>query len=285
MIFKYVNGNGETFQLSNTGDYFILSWWGFGDLPVEHKTSKAPYQDGETLIDTYYGKRDFGISFTIVGNSRQQIFDRRLTVSKHFNAKLGIGYFEWTQSNGSTIYRIDCIPSKVTFADGNGQGASWQDVIIEFMAPNPFWYNPTVINSILVGFSGGLSFPFSFPISFGTVTSQITVNNSGDVDTPVVLSFVGEIEDPVLENVTTGESMTISKNIPSGSTLIITTQFGNKTVQIFDGVSYTNAFEYVDPSSVFWQLIPGNNIIKYSVSYEGSGSYCSLQYYNRFSGV
>lgn len=285
MILNYVNGSGESFQLLLTGNYLLTGWWGFGELPVEHKTTQAPYQDGETLIDSVFKKRDLGFSMEIKGLNRQEIFNRRLIVTRHFNVKHGIGYLQWTQEDGTTIYRIDCIPSEINFADGKGQGTTWQDVNIEFYAPNPFWYDPTSVLSTLVGFSGGLKFPFTFPVSFGTVTSQITVLNNGSVDTPVVLSFIGEVTDPVLENITTDKKITIVKNIPSGSTLIISTTFGNKLVQIFNGTTYVNAFEYVDPDSEFWVLEPGNNIVKYSATFEGAGSKCTLLYYNRFSGV
>lgn len=285
MILKFVNGDGGNFQFSNVGNYFLLGWSGFGDLPIEHKLLKSPYQDGKTLIESFFNERPLSISFTILGANRQEIFDKRLEVSRYFNPKLGLGYIEWTQDDGTSIYRIDCISSKIIFADGKGQGISWQDTVIEFIAPNPFWYNPTSLISTLVGFSGGLSFPISFPLSFGTVTSQITVINSGNVNTPIILSFIGEVTDPVLENITTDKKITIVKNIPSGSTLIINTAFGNKSVKIYNGITYANAFEYVDPDSEFWELEPGDNVIKYSASFEGPGSSCTILYYNRYSGV
>lgn len=278
-----MNAKQEKFSIH--GNYILSpSWSGFGDIPVTHQLSKAPYQDGKTYIDTLYEPRRITIEFTITGENRQEIFSRRLNIHRYFNPKLGMGTLEWEQEDG-TKYHIDCIPQEIIFADGEGQGQTYQKTIIQFIAPNPFWYDPTEIEKILVGFSGGLSFPFSFPISFGTVTSQITVTNSGNVNTPVVINFYGEVHDPVLQNLTTEEEIRVVKNIADGDVLIINTAFGQKSVRILSGGSYSDAFEYVDPDSVFWQLIPGDNEVKYTTTFEGENSYCQLLYYNRYSGV
>lgn len=277
----FENADGEEFTISPP-NYLLLGFDGFEQGQAEIQMSKAPYQDGKTYIDNLAPERIITLEISIFGDNQQEVFDRRLNINKKFNSKLGIGILKFQQVEGSTYY-LDVITKSITF--GNVTSKYHNVAIIELIAPNPFWYNPTELESVFVGFSGGFVFPMIFPISFGTVTSQITVVNNGNVDTPVILSFVGEITDPVLQNLTTGKDIIVVKNVPSGSTLIINTAFGNKYVQIYDGVTYTDAFEYVDPSSIFWQLIPGENIVKYTASFEGTGSRCSMQYYNRYSGV
>jgi len=139
--------------------------------------------------------------------------------------------------------------------------------------------------SIMVGFSGGFSFPFSFPVSFGQVGTQVTITNSGNVDTPVLIYFYGEVEEPVIENQTTDESITLTQTVDDGDILIINTAFGEKSVMLLSGGEYTNAFEYVDPDSDFWKLQPGDNTVRYTSSSEGENAECRLYYYNRYSGV
>ena len=283
MLISFENANSEIFNIQ--GNYILTpNWSGFGDMPVITQLSKAPYQDGETFIDTLYDKRILTVEFAITGSTRQQVFNRRLLVNRYFNPKLGLGKLIWQQEDG-TIYHIDCIVSDLKFPDGEGQSQSHQMVIIQFIAPNPFWYDPNILTSYLVGFAGGLSFPFSFPINFGTVGTQITINNAGNVDTPILITFSGEITDPVITNNTTGESLTIVKTINDGDTLIINTAFGSKSVRILSGGVYSNAFEYVDPDSKFWQLVPGENDISYSATSEGANAKGQLQYYQRYSGV
>lgn len=283
MLISFTNGNGETFDIHEN---YILSpnWSGFGELPVDIQMSKAPYQDGKTYIDTIAEPRIITIEFAIMGNTRQEVFDRRLIVARYFNPKLGLGILKWTQDNG-TIYYLDCLVSQPVFPSGNGQSASHQMVIIQFIAPNPYWYDPTQIERIMIGFSGGFSFPFSFPINFGQVGTQIDVENKGTVDTPVMIYLYGEVVDPVIINLLTGEEISVIRTVSDGDILIINTAFGEKAAMVLSGGEYINAFEYVDPESIFWKLKPGINPIKYTVTSEGENAQCRLYYYNRFSGV
>jgi len=283
MLISFTNANNITFNI--TGNYILSpNWSGFEDLPVDIKMSKAPYQDGKTYIDTVIDPKNPIIEFTIKGQNRQEIFDRRRTVLNHFNPKLGLGTLKWVQEDGTTFY-LDCIPRQPVFPSGEGQSSSHQITIIQFVAPNPFWYDPTQIEKIMVGFSGGFSFPFSFPFNLGTVGTQIIVSNLGSVDTPVMIYFYGEVVNPTIKNLTTEENISIIKTIADGEILIINTAFGEKSVMILSGGEYINAFEYIGSNSVFWKLKPGDNTVKYTVSSEGENAQCRLYYYNRFSGV
>jgi hypothetical protein len=282
MLISFTNANDETFDIQN--NYILQPDWDLGSAPVDHQMAKAPYQDGETYIDTIFEPNNPTISFAVIGNTRQNIFDRCLTVQKHFNPKLGLGTLKWIQDDGTTYY-LDCIPLKPIFPSGEGRSHNHQIVIIQFIAPNPFWYDPTQLEQIMVGFSGGFSLPFSFPFTMGTVGSQVDINNLGNIETPVLIYFYGEVVNPVMQNLTTGEDITITKTIDDGDVLIINTAFGEKSVMILSGGEYTNAFEFVDPDSVFWKLAPGDNTLKYTVSSEGANAECRLYYYHRFSGV
>jgi len=282
MLISFVNGSGETFDI--TGDYVLSPKWDLGNANVVHQTSKAPYQDGETYIDTIFDPANPILEFTIKGETRQEIFDRRLYVHRHFNPKLGIGTLKWTQEDG-TIYCIDCIPNKPVFPSGEGQSRTHQAVIIQLYAPNPHWYDPTQWESVMVGFSGGFSFPFSFPLSFGQVGTQIEVNNLGNIETPILVYLYGEVIDPVITNLTTDESIIIARTVDDGDILIINTAFGEKSAMVLSGGEYINAFEYVDPSSVFWKLQPGPNQLRYTVTSQGQNAQCRMYYYHRFSGV
>jgi hypothetical protein len=137
----------------------------------------------------------------------------------------------------------------------------------------------------MIGFSGGFSFPFSFPFNLGTVGSQLEVNNSGNIETPVIIYFYGEVVNPVIQNLTTEEDIIINQTVNDGDILIINTAFGEKSAMILSGGVYTNAFEYVDPDSIFWKLAPGDNTLKYTVNSEGANAQCRIYYYHRFSGV
>lgn len=277
----FVNADDEEFPIEPP-NYLLTGFEGFEQPSTDIQMSKAPYQDGKTFIDDIFDERVVTLTFTVFADDQQELFDRRYLINQKFNSHLGMGTLRLEQAEGSDYY-LDVITKSINFIESNKSG--YTTAVVQLIAPNPFWYDPTQVEEIMVGFSGGFSFPFSFPVSFGQVGSQITISNSGNVDTPILVYLYGEIEDPVVENTTTDESIIISQTIDDGDILIINTAFGEKSSMILSGGEYTNAFEYVDPDSVFWKLQPGDNSVRYTVSDEGENAGCRIYYYNRFSGV
>ena len=277
----FVNASDEEFPIEPP-NYLLLGFEGFEQPSTDIQMSKAPYQDGKTLIDDIFDERVITLTFAIFGDTQQEIFDRRALVNQKFNSRLGLGTLRFDQVDGNT-YCLDVITKSINFT--KSIESSYTIAVIQLIAPNPFWYDPTQIERIMVGFSEGFSFPFSFPISFGTVGTQITISNSGNVETPILIYFYGEVVNPTVQNLTTDEEISIIQTIPDGDILIINTAFGEKSVLILSGGEYNNAFEYVDPDSVFWKLKPGDNVVRYTVSSEGENAQCRLYYYKRFSGV
>lgn len=280
MRLAFINANNERFNIAMP-DYILTNWSEFGEPNIENQLKRSPYQKGATLIDTRFEPRRPTIEFVVRGENRQQIFDRRLNIIRRFNPELGLGKLEWVQEDGTT-YWLDCIIEDIVFVDGReGQGRYHQKVIIPLIAPNPFWYKPELNERYFIGFSGGISIPFSFPWTFGTVGTEVTLVNNGNTEAPVVIYMNGEVVNPQISNVTTGKIIKINTTIPDGSQLVINTAFGQKSVEI-DGV---NAFQYVDPSSEFWGLVRGENTIKYIADSEGANAQCKLTYYEWFTGV
>jgi hypothetical protein len=277
----FINADDEEFNISPP-NYLLLNFDGFEQGQVEIQSSKAPYQDGETYIDNLFAKKIITLEIALFGDNQQEVFDRRLIISRIFNSRLGMGKLRLQQVTGST-YDIDVITKSIQF--GSVTSKYHNKAIIELIAPNPFWYDPTQVESIMVGFSGGFSFPFSFPFNLGTVGSEIEVANSGNIETPIMIYFYGEVIDPVITNETTDEEIIITQTINDGDILIVNTAFGEKSALILSGGEYVNAFEYVDPDSTFWKLAPGSNTIKYTVTSEGANAQCRIYYYHRYSGV
>lgn len=276
----FINANDEEFGISPP-NYLLLNFDGFEQGQVDIQSSKAPYQDGETYIDNLFSKKIITLEIALFGKNQQEVLDRRLIISRMFNTRLGVGKLRFAQVEGST-YDIDVITKSITF----GKGTKYHNVaIIELIAHNPFWYDPTQIENIMIGFSGGFSFPFIIPFNLGTVGSQIEVTNAGSVETPVMIYFYGEVVNPRIQNLTTDEEISIVQTVDDGEILIINTAFGEKSAMILSGGEYVNAFEYVDPDSTFWKLLPGNNTLKYTVDSEGQNAQCRIYYYNLYSGV
>jgi len=277
----FTNADDEEFTIEPP-NYLLLGFEGFEQPPTDIQMSKAPYQDGKTFVDDIFEERVITLEFAIYGDTQQEVFDRRLTVNQKFSSRLGTGTLTFQQVDGAT-YAIDVITKSINFAKSTKK--SYNIAVIELIAPNPFWYNPTQWESIMVGFSGGFSFPFSFDVSFGTVGTEKEIVNLGNVETPVMIYLYGEVVNPVITNSTTDEEITIAQTVSDGDILVINTAFGEKSSMLLSSGVYSNAFEYVDPDSTFWKLEPGSNTISYSVTSEGENAQCIVYYYHRYSGV
>lgn len=235
-------------------EYLYRSKDGFANFPTNLQTVKAIRQDGETLIGQNLEPRDLSITLIINGNTRQEVLVRRRNLIRMFNSKLGKGRIRWTRDDG--IYEINAVCNgELDFPNSRSGGKLHQAVVINLLAPDPRWYDPDPVIT--------------------TVTNSATVNNSGDLATPLKISFNGPATGPVsFENKTTGEKITVNKDLAEGETLVINSKYGSKEISI-NGV---NNFAFIDPSSDFPFLAQGNNEIIVSHPAE-------VEFYNRFLGI
>ena len=284
MNVTFVNGNGSSFSIDNN-NYILSDWAGFGDMRPYVQSLKAPYQHGRTYIDTLAEPKEIILTMVIKASTRQTLFNRRYVVEEAFNPLLGEGYLQWTQPNGTSIFRIDCVPSEVIFPEGEAKSHIHHTVILRLTALKPFWYNPVQQSENMAYFIGGLELPFELPFTLGEMGNTKTVVNAGNVNTPVEIHFGGPITQPiVLSNETSDKDITITQNIAADETLKITTEFGNKTVIIDDGITETDAWQYVQADSKFWELLVGNNDLVYQAASVGEGALAAIYWYNRYSG-
>jgi hypothetical protein len=283
--FIWKAGNGESMSLGSR-PFLVQSIGGFGGSPVILQTMKAPFQDGQTLVDQLLDSRDISLTLTIFGADKQDVYEKRRKLSRLFNPKLGEGTLTWQREDAN--YSIKVVPdvSSPEFPGGDGVGTTYQKVLLYLKAPDPALFDPNEEHWTLASFVGGITFPFSFPVSFGTVGQTLTIENKGDINTPVFISFKGPLRNPVLENKTTGKKISITRELFAGETLEVNTAFGQKSVQIVnaDGTR-SNAFHYVSPDSEFWNLIPGDNEVSYAATEESGDSAVNLFFYHRYVGV
>ena len=155
---------------------------------------------------------------------------------------------------------------------------------INLICPNPFWQDINPTNIKLEDFVAAFRFPFHFPVRFASRGDSAVLVNTGDVPTPIKVTFRGESVNPKITNLTTGEFIKVNRSIPPGYTLVLNTEFGNKEVKIVapDGVE-TNAFNYIDLNSQFFSLREGAN--NFSFITDGGKPEVYVEYYNRYLSV
>jgi Phage tail protein len=280
LIYENSRGDSIEFYLS---PLFIDSLNGVGEVEVDLQSQKSPYQDGDTHIDAVLKPRYINLEGEIIEISAPEIKKLRRELIKLCNPKLGLGKI--TLEMDGDIREIIGTPDGGVVFPERGENI-YQKFMITWKCSDPNWYDPKIEKRTLASFVGGFSFPFSFPLSFGEVGDFLEVENKGDVDTPVFVVFKGPLKNPVLENKTTGQKITVTQEIPAGESLEINTAFGKKSViRVMENGTRVSAFNWVDPKSKLWQLIPGINEISYSATDEAGNAAATIYFYNRYVGV
>lgn len=279
----YTNSQGESIVFSHRPPFILSKFEGLGDVEAEVQRQKSPYQDGSTHTDTILQERFIVLEVTILGNSHDDVSAKREQLSRVLNPKLkGKLVFE----NGRVTREIEAFSEHVPKfpSGGENRGSSYQISLINLVCPNPFWQDINPTNIKLEDFVANFAFPFSFPVSFATRGDTRVLVNTGHVPTPVKVTFVGESINPKITKINTGEFIKVNRTIPAGYSLVITTDFGNKAVEIIapDGVA-TNALGYIDLDTTFFSLDVGENQLSFIT--EGGQPDVYIEYKNLFVGV
>ena len=287
MKFTWVSPSKTTIEFHKDATVYRLlkPYSGLSINPITHITQVAPYQHGETLINSRFEPREVSFDVMVQAPSLEDIQSAIKTLSAALNPLEGTGVllFDYEDGTQYVLYAIGNNTPTLT----EEKGATYQRVRLDFIAYDPFWYGA---ESIAYFESAGTDF---FPLDISgnflasSGTSQV-LTNAGNVDTPVTISITGIITNPYLQNTTTDQSFNITLIMADASdNLTITTAFGNKTATYTPGSTgmSENAFKYFDADSVFWQLQPGDNTVSLSSLSVDSACVVSVQWESKYSGI
>ena len=287
MKFTYTNANNESVSISRTGTFRILDIDGIANVDSSVQTVKAAYQDGQTHVDSFLEMRHITLEVGIFAETEEQIYKHRRTLSRIFNPKLREGTLLCEFPNGKR--EIGAIPeATVDFPTGSNT-AKFQRAIIEMVCPDPYWLSLQAETRPMANWIGGLKFPLSFrgrDLQFAKRGTRITIHNDGDVSSPVEIVFKGTATNPTVKNRTTGEFIRVNRVLKATDKLIMSTKFGDKRVEIedADGVR-TNAFNWLDLESTFFQLVTGDNEIEYTSDSGIEQSTVQIKWRKRYLGI
>ncbi len=271
------NGTVLAFQ----SPFILQDMAGAGSGPADVQLQKAPFQDGQTLIDQLLKERTLSLTVMIVGTSRQDMLDKRRQAARAFNPKLGQGTFTW-QDIAGVQWQLDAVPEGCEFPGGEAAGVVYQQAVITLIAANPFWYVPGTLDVSLL--TGGMVFPVSFPSGFATIVPASNATNDGDVETPIDFTFIGPCLNPKVANLTTGKSIQVNYNVASGYSIYVNTAFGAKEVSLVaPGGTKTNIMNYLTVTSEFFMLQPGANSLQYSESGGNVNPMMLVNWRNRYA--
>ncbi|WP_309479076.1 phage tail family protein [Brevibacillus agri] len=279
----FTNARGESVTLGNSAPFLVTKLEGTGAVDADLQMQKSPFQDGRTYIDSLLDTRTVAIEGAILTHDPLERTKWRRKLVQVFNPKLGPGSLKYEYDGG--VKEIKAIAEGSPILPDR-QNSPFQKFLITFVCPEPFWLDEKVTTHEMADFVGGLQFPLRLGSRFSIRGSKLTFQNTGDVDTPIEVQFKGSCIGPKITNLTTGEFIKVNKPLLAGETLVITTAFGSKRVEIVKGDgTRENAFNWIDLESTFWQMIPGSNTISYSTDDGANNVTVCLKWKNRFLGV
>lgn len=140
-----------------------------------------------------------------------------------------------------------------------------------FVATDPRIYTnaATTVSLSMPTASGGLGFPFGFPLAFGAGSSGLAdFVNAGTFPTRPLVVFHGPLTGPSIENVTTGEKWRTTFDLPAGQDLYV--DFDARTVSLTaDGK--TSRYSYTPSDAIWWELPAGTSQLRLGAS-AGTGT-------------
>ena len=164
--------------------------------------------------------------------------------------------------------------------------------VIDLIAPNPYWQDLTQSRSDIAIWQGAFEFPLEIPeegIEMGYREPSLIVNvlNLGDVSCGIKIQFkaLATVISPSLFNVNTREYINVNKTMEAGEVITVTTGFGDKRVQLIKNGVTTNAFNWIEPTSSFLQLDPGDNLLRYDADEGIDNLEVSIYFTPQYLGV
>ena len=169
-----------------------------------------------------------------------------------------------TYINGTIISRDGAI--EAAYAKGH------LEVTVVFHAFDPRRYgNPLSGSTGPASVSGGVALPASLPAAFtGSVSpGTVTLNNPGNAEAPVVVTFAGAAQGVAVSQINTGLTLSLSSSlvIPASHSVVVDMQAESA---LFDGNETASRASSIVQRGWMW-LQPGQNVFQY-LSTAGGGT-------------
>ena len=277
----FTNTRSESIKLADERPYIVTKVEGTAAVNVDIQTQKSPFQDGTTYIDSTLEPRSIYIELMVLADSEKEMAINRQRLTRIFSPKSGEGILVYEL--GEIKREIKAISELApVFPHAGDFLDTMQPAMLQLYCSNPLWYDDFETSNEIVSWIGGMTFPWVLPSRFAMKgLNKINIVNKGHVETPVKIEIKGPATNPKIINHSTGGYIKINKGLMSGDVLTITTEFGNKRVEL----NNQNVFNWTDLNSTFWQLQVGDNVIEYISDDPVEPAIVKISYRNRYVGV
>lgn len=263
--------------------YVIGSVSGTSGTEVSLISNTIPGVDGIYLHGVRTESREISFFIHVDGESRRDMYQKRFELIQKLAPRDTPGMLYYT--NDYTTKRIAAIPLRCP--DFTERIRNYNKAEISFLCPSPYWESLTEKSGYMAYLDEGFQFPLEFypTVSFAAIENQVMLINDGSISTPLHITIAGPATNPSVTNETTGEQIRLLQSLTASQVLEIDTKRGQKSVTIIEGSNRQDAFQYLDPQSVFFSLVPGNNLLRYKSDNESEMTQVDLRYRELFAGV
>ncbi|MBT2723045.1 phage tail domain-containing protein [Bacillus sp. ISL-46] len=282
----WIDANGTEQLLSMDENYKVLFGMNGRFMPpISVVEEEVPFQAGTRKRSVKINARDVDIPLHISAESEIELRQIMRKTLRMINPLKNEGKLISIAADGSKR-ELTCqyIGGMEGAEDKDSKGFWWQRVVLVFRAFDPFWYDSTTnVQTFRINETAGTFFPIlPLRLSSSTVFADISITNSGDVETAPEWIITGPCQNIVISNMTTGEKVNLEVTLDVGETISIDTRPFKKTITKNDG---TNLFYTMTDESSLWSLQEGENSIQLEMSNATTESSIQLSYKNRYWGV
>lgn len=281
MEIRLINRFGDLIEISEESDFTLISIEGLGIPDVNINATKSPNQDGETYRNSNLEPRPITIEIELIARGKTDMQNKKRLLNKVINPAIGQLTFEYIDD--SVERSIKGITESTVYGYESNFTDYKQRILIDLLCSDPFFRDKADVTEEIVTWIGGLTFPLELPTTFAMAGAKMmNVKNEGDVATPVTVEIYGPANFPKIQVRETGEYIRVNKKLTADDVVTITTQFGNKRVEL-NGVNAFNILEL--PGSTFFDLAVGDNVVELTTLDDSEDTRVRISYRNRYIGI
>ncbi|SDN79195.1 phage tail family protein [Acetanaerobacterium elongatum] len=284
----YTNQNGESVEFSHDSLYHTDDVSGLADVRNTIYSVNSMGQDGDTYVGNRIESREIEIVGCIRSRKKEEMLALRRRLNKVLNPQLSATL---TYSYGDFIRVIDC---KANNAPVYAKPGVFAGFTVNLLCLDPFWRENAETKAAVASWLGSLEFETEIPMDTGMELGYrepsriVNVFNAGDVGTGIRAEFraTGTVSNPEILNVDTGEYLRFNNlTLSAGDLLTVSTHYGRKVCTLKQNGAVTDALRYLDVDSAFLQLVPGDNLFRYSATAGENNLEVSVYHNNKYLGV
>ncbi len=288
---KYTTPQGKEVVLEKGPPFVLEKVTGTGVEDATLILSEPAFIDGKVFQGLYMGDREVTATVHIYGKDRKTLYENRQKLMALLSPVLSkdgkMGILEY-QNDYIKVW-IPAIVKKGP-QPTTRTGSYHTSIQIVFYCPDPLWRGMNQQAARIAYVDGGMEFPLEIDnesgVRFGARGYMGSIYNLGDRLAPAEVLITGPAINPEIRKTTTGEYIRVKRELYSGDTLTINTNPYELQVTITRANGETEgAFGYLDLTSTFFQLEPGENKLQYFSEDDSTASEIIVRAYDRYGGV